>query len=90
MSVQLGTMTLCSVYASMCRFTERGVLHFVTGHFMVYYTEPVAHMSPVGSLPLAQNAPKCLGLHWYIVSCKGVRMREVPQYWEAYTLGTSK
>ena len=63
MSVQLGTVTLCSVYASTCRFTERAVLHFVKGHFMVYYTEPVAHMSPVGSLPLAQNASKCLGLH---------------------------
>ena len=52
MSVQLGTVTLYSVYASTCRFTERAVLHFVAGHFMVYYTEPVAHMSPVGSLPL--------------------------------------
>ena len=47
-----------SVYTSTCRFAERAVLRFVTGHFIAYikYTEPVAHTSPVGSLPLAQNA----------------------------------
>ena len=59
MSVQLGTVTLCSVYASTFRFTERAVLYFITGHFMMYYTEPVhvAHMSPV--CRVAPACPKC-------------------------------
>ena len=51
MSIQLGT----------CRFSERAVLRFIAGHFIVCYiryTEPVA---PVGSLPLTQ---KCCTSTW--------------------------
>ena len=60
------SLSLCSsAYTSTCSFAERAVLRFVTGYFIVYYiryTEPVAHISPVGSLPLAQNAWHCTSI----------------------------